>query len=1117
MPLRLPVLLRPLRVGLLLAAASLALAATSPRTNFDLPAGDAVDTLRRAAQQAGREIMFPAGTVRGVRTAAVRGEFTLEDAVRRMIAGTPLVLVRDQQTGALAIDRSASTARGTVEGRVSHGATGDFLEGARVVVEGAGLETYTDAGGYFRLAGLPAGTVGLQVFYSGFPAVTERLTVAADETARRDIALAPTPGRPGDSVVKLSEFVISSSREMSSAALAINEQRHAPNLRSVVATDELGFVPEGNVAEFIKFLPGVSVDNVGGFARNVSIDGVPAEYVPITIDGFSVASANPGGGTARNVSLDMLSINNLSRVEVVFSPTPESQGSALAGSVNMVPRSAFERAKPVVNWNAYLLMRDNARDFHKTPGPQRRATRKVHPGFDFTYLRPVNRNFGFTISAGTSKNYLNQDFTQNAWRGALQPTNGAAFPHTTPDRPYLTSYLVRDNTKDSTRNSFSTTLDARLGPRDRLSLAFQFSSTAFANMSRTLTFNITGVEPGAFGPTATRGRPGAGNLQLANTGQTRDNRTVMPTLVWRHTGPVWHAEAGLGYSRANHTLRNMDRGLFNTTTAQRTGVTISFDDIFYLRPRVITVADGATGAPLDPYRIDNYVLTAAGGSEQHTTDTQRTAYANVRRDFGGAVPFTLKAGLDVRAAARDLRATSQPFSYVGADGRASTAPGPASDDSAAPFLDAGASTRIAPFGFPRIQWVSNEGVLEAYRANPARFVPNLNNAYRSGISGSKYVSERVSSAYLRGDVHLLERRLKLVGGVRGEQTDISARGPLSDPTLNFQRDSRGEVVLGANGRPLALPGDALAVSQRTFLERASRTRKQYLRLFPSLNASYQLRENLIARAAVYRSVGRPNFNQYAGGITLPDTEEPPGVGNRIVVNNAGIKAWSARTFNARIEYYFAGVGQLSLGGFRRDYENFFATSLLRATPELLALYGIDPAVYGDYEVSTQANLAGTVRTTGVNAGYKQSLGFLPRWARGIHVFANATAQRATGDTAGEFAGYVPRTYNWGFSLARERFLLRANWNYRGRQRLGAVAAGTGIEPGTFNWGLKKMSVDLQGDFQLHRFVTLFVNLRNVTNATEDFEVAGPSTPPEAQFRSRQDFGSLWTVGFKGSF
>ena len=1011
---------------------------------------------------------------------------------------------------------AADAPTGAVEGRVFNSSSNNYLERVHVTVENTSLETLTDADGVYRLAAVPSGTVRVKFFYTGFAPLVESIAITAAQTTVHDVTLGTGAAlNARGEIVKLDAFTVTTSKEMSGAAIAINEQRFAANIRNVVATDELGFVPEGNVAEFIKFMPGISIDNVGGFARNISLNGVPSEYVPITIDGFSVASANPGGGTARNVSLDMLSINNLARVEVVFSPTPESQGSALAGSVNMVPRSAFERAKPVMDWNAYLLMRDNARDFNRTPGPQRAATRKVHPGFDFTYIRPVNRNFGFTVSAGTSTNYLNQDFMQNTWRGGGTATNGTTFPDTTPDRPYLSAYAVRDNTKQSTRNSFSATLDARLGPRDRLTLSYQFSSTAFANMSRILTFNIGAVDPGAFTPISTHGRIGSGTLQLANTGQTRDNRTFMPTLVWRHAGPVWQAEAGAGYSQARHTLRNMDRGLFNNTTAQRTGVTVSFDDIFYLRPRLITVTEGAAATPVDPYALANYALLSSTGSEQQNSDKQRTAYASVRHTFEGSVPVAVKAGIDVRQAERDLQGFTSSFTFVGRDGRASTTLA-GGDDAALPFLDAGASQRVAPYGFPRIQWVSNEAVLDAYRANPSWFVPNANSEYRSIVTASKFAAETVSSVYVRGDVDLLARRLKLVGGLRAEQTDVTADGPLTDPTRNFQRDARGNPIIGANGRPLPITTDALETSQLTFLARGAHSGKEYLRLFPSLNASYRMRENLVVRAALYQSIGRPNLNQYAGGITLPDTESAPTATNRIIVNNAAIKAWSARTANARLEYYFEGVGQVSVGAFRRDYRNFFQSVVVRAAPDFFTLYGIDPATYGAYDVATQQNIPDTVRTTGFDVSYKQSLTFLPAWARGLQVFANASAQRATGMAAENFAGFVPRTYNWGASLTRQRFNVRANWNYRGRQRNGLVAAGRSLDPATYNWVSKKLSLDLQGEYYLRRGVSLFANLRNVNDATEDLQISGPVTPPHARFRSREDFGSLWTIGLKGS-
>jgi outer membrane cobalamin receptor len=91
--------------ALTLACLVSARAAEEAAKAFDVPAGAAVDTLRQAAQQAGKEIMFPAETVRGVQTAAVKGEFTPLAAFNRMLAGTSLVVVQDEKTGAFAVSR----------------------------------------------------------------------------------------------------------------------------------------------------------------------------------------------------------------------------------------------------------------------------------------------------------------------------------------------------------------------------------------------------------------------------------------------------------------------------------------------------------------------------------------------------------------------------------------------------------------------------------------------------------------------------------------------------------------------------------------------------------------------------------------------------------------------------------------------------------------------------------------------------------------------------------------------------------------------------------------------------------------------------------------------------
>ena len=153
---------------------------------------------------------------------------------------------------------------------------------------------------------------------------------------------------------------------------------------------------------------------------------------------------------------------------------------------------------------------------------------------------------------------------------------------------------------------------------------------------------------------------------------------------------------------------------------------------------------------------------------------------------------------------------------------------------------------------------------------------------------------------------------------------------------------------------------------------------------------------------------------------------------------------------------------------------------------------------------------------GVDFSYKQALTFLPRWARGVQVFANASAQRLLGDETASLNGFISRSGSWGVSLTREKWNARVNWTYRGRQR-NAPVTGLSIEPGTFSYSAKRLYVDMLGEYYFWKRVGLFVNLRNVGVATEDTEIRGPNTPAHAQFRQRVDYASLWTIGIKGTF
>jgi hypothetical protein len=211
-----------------------------------------------------------------------------------------------------------------------------------------------------------------------------------------------------------------------------------------------------------------------------------------------------------------------------------------------------------------------------------------------------------------------------------------------------------------------------------------------------------------------------------------------------HEGPVWKADVGVSYGNSRIHYQDIDQGAFNGMTVRRNNVTILFDDIFYLRPGNITVLD-PQGRPVDPNRLDTYGIVSANSNRQRTYDTVRQAYANVRRNFNiRGTLLTVKAGADIRNKVRDLRGPGgnlETYTYVGADGRASTTPftqaGLVNDDSPLPFLDTAYSERIPDFGLPKRQHIDNSKLWAGYLNNPSHWTRNANNDYIAVTNFSK--------------------------------------------------------------------------------------------------------------------------------------------------------------------------------------------------------------------------------------------------------------------------------------------------------------------------------------------------------------------------------------------
>jgi hypothetical protein len=154
-----------------------------------------------------------------------------------------------------ALAQSSST--GTITGRVFNPATGEYVRDAEVRLQGTDRLVTTASDGSFQLTNVPAGLATVSVSYTGYQTATETINVSPGQSAAREINLvSAAPG--ADSTIRLGAFVVSNDREGN--AKAIMAQKRSMNITTTVASDIFGDVSEGNVGEFLKFLPGVDVE-----------------------------------------------------------------------------------------------------------------------------------------------------------------------------------------------------------------------------------------------------------------------------------------------------------------------------------------------------------------------------------------------------------------------------------------------------------------------------------------------------------------------------------------------------------------------------------------------------------------------------------------------------------------------------------------------------------------------------------------------------------------------------------------------------------------------------------------------------------------------------------------
>ncbi len=1011
----------------------------------------------------------------------------------------------------------AEQTAGAISGRVRNAETSRYVVNAKVSIAGTGTYVLTDEFGTYHLNHVPVGAVTLEVFYTGLAVQQQTVTVAAGQTIESDIDLTARPAEP-NGVVTLAAMVVGASRETNAEAIAVNEQRFAPNIKNVLSADSFGDMMDGNVGEFLKFIPGVtgSYDlEMGNTVSSVSLRGLPTGMTNVSSDGLQMANTGNAQGNSREFQFGQVSLNNLARLEVTKVPTPSSPADSMAGSVNMVTKSAFERKDAQLLLSASLTATDGALTFHKSPTASDRKIYKIRPNFTFDYTLPVTRDFGLVVTAATSNRYMHQTPLRRNYN-----FGGSGNPATLTN-PYLQSFQFVSAPRLTSRDSLGLRADWRVARNNVVSVSAQASRFDADRSSFDMTLDagangtpsIAGGTALSYTPEQTIGATGRGAVNMMGTSSVEQElKTFAENLRYRFDNGDWQIDASLGTSRSAGGYQDTVHGhvrQLGLTMAVPVRVTLS--DITSNRPRSWQVFDN-TNRPVDPFDSNNYRLSTANSTPRAIIDQINNAKLDVRKAFAvGAVPIAAQVGGLQRIHVRDTRRESINWTYNGMNGNFTPTP----------YRDTVFVNQDNGFGFKNVPWISEYKVWEDIKANTPAWTKTAAQVVAEEtfrLNNSEYLRETVSAGYVQGEARFLQNRLKLLTGVRFEKTKLLGQGVLFDPNAIFQRDTAGKLQHDAAGRLIrrADAGAAGSLQELALLrkERAAVASGGYDGYYPSLHLTFDLRENLLVRASYAKTYGRPELTNIIPNTSINEadlTANPNSLPGTISVRNTGLRPWTADNYDLALEYYTAGGGLFSVGGFVKDIRDFFGASVRIATAADLQEVGLDPG-YAGWQLSTRYNLPGTARVVGGEFNVKQTLQYFGAWGRQWSLFANGTKLRLEGDQDADFADFLPTSLNAGVTFSTRRGSVMAKWNYRGQQKQVANTAVRG-----FDYIKSRSTLDLGMNVTLPRRLVLFLNVQNVFNAPETLLRYGPLTPKYSYLQRETSLGVDITLGLRGTF
>ena len=899
---------------------------------------------------------------------------------------------------------------GSVAGRVADAQTGMYRQGAIVTVRGTRTTDYTDGNGAFNLPGVPAGRHTLDVDYIGLDPFSVEFVASGGAVTAVNPALKGT-------VIELQQFVVAES--LRGQALASNQQRAARGIVNIVSEDMFGeIMKDGNIGYAVQRLPGITVDrDFDGSPTGANIRGLSNDFNSFQVDGNRI----DGGGEARGFSTNELAADGVSNIEVIKAPTPDRDGDAIGGIINVISRSAFERDGRDVKLTL-------AGTYNDMPHGKWGYGGKLSFS-DIFDVGGKQKNLGisFTLSSyRTNRYYENTDMEWLYLTVANNPTLNLA-----QDVYYMYSTENDVSHNETTNHGITTSIDFRTDENNIFYVRPGYSRGG-RETSRHIFFEVpddrheesrTGRKTlAALTPTSSLSGPNdRGSYEYRNLQRTRDSDIFSIAAGGKHEigATTWNYD--LFYSRAKRDDLDTRYTIENSAAPY---MLYAVENSNRLNPTV-TILNANIPAN-NPLLTDGINLAEFELIPRLKTVDQYSGRIDMERQFAGdRSSGSFKFGAKYRVSEPKQEAEEALYET--------------GSSAVFPYDTVLSPTKYSPRGRKGSLDINMSQVVELFRNQPRLFDLQEFDTLAGGALGDYSAKETTTSAYGMGTFKF--GRTTLVTGLRMEHNTWKAR--------------------------------TYAVDEPTLTRKAIDNSNDYTVWLPGFHLRHELRKNLILRESYNRSYGRPDIQ----GLTLARVEDEDG---NIEAGNPFLKETTSENFDIQLEYFTDRGGLYSAGLFYKKMKGFYYTRL--QTFNAVDGNGVPiPVPNGDLEFE-QANNANGGKNYGLELMLRQNLHFLPAPFKGFGVYLTATfADSVTdypdrpGETLPTF-GFSDFMFNGSLEYRRGKFSGAAHYRYRSEYLEGLEGT-----PVTDDWFGVRELIDVEAAYRVTDRLKLFLEVENATN------------------------------------